>query len=270
MASPAHTVAKGYAALGSVYAKTLPRTRSTGSAPTPGSARAKNTEDTGRPARGTESTGSALAKNQAGTAPTKSGSGSVRSLDPDPGSANSSSKGTAGVTGRRQVQRGLSIDDGSADMLQQHVRNVLLPAAQLRTLKGHAELATDHLRYMRELIGSDGRSLVPTRTLRIGTVCTGSGAEVISLVAIEHAFSQIFGRSSFSYRYMFNCERNAVRQRWINALHRAVEDESAFGLDKSTAAETASASGLDVGPCLFDDIGDLHQLECKCYTHFNK
>ena len=252
--SAAAAVAKGYKALGITYAKTLPTNRIT---PRTGSP-APETGSTGS----AQETGSALGKHQTGTAPTKSGS----ALAPDPGSALDGPQMDAAwlhAKRRRQLQRGSSIDDQDADELQHKMRQVLLPAEKIRTLEGFEELAAEHLGAFQQLLGPFGRSIVPKRTLRIGTACTGSAADAISMSAIEHAFSRRFGRGSYKHEYIFNCEKANTKRKWIKALHGMMMKKSASGLDNSTAAKTASG----LGPCLFDDIGDLGEPQCKCHTH---
>ena len=112
---------------------------------------------------------------------------------------------------RRQLQRRSSIDDQDADELQHRMRQVLLPAEQLRTLEGLAELAGEHLGAFQQLLGPFGRSIVPKRTLRIGTACTGSAADALSMGAIEQCFLPTVRDGLFQVRVHIQLRKNGCK-----------------------------------------------------------
>ena len=102
-------------------------------------------------------------------------------------------------------------------MLHQKHRNSLLEAAGLRTLDGLTKLAGEHAQNFRQLIGSGGRAMVPKFKVRIGTACTGSGADLASMLAMKKALAA--ADIEFEFEYVFNCEKAGTKRNWILALH---------------------------------------------------
>ena len=106
---------------------------------------------------------------------------------------------------RRKLGRNPSIDDGMATKLQKEVSQQPLRAEAMKDLDGLTDLASEHLQNFQKLIGT-ARSIVPPFKLRIGTACTGSSADLMSMVALQRAMDKAYP-GSFSYEYIFNCEK---------------------------------------------------------------
>ena len=107
---------------------------------------------------------------------------------------------------RRKLGRNPSIDDGMATELQKEVSQQPLRAEALKGLDGLTDLAFEHLQNFQKLI-CPARSIVPPCKLRIGTACTGSSADLMSMVALQRAMDTAYPGSNFSYEYIFNCEK---------------------------------------------------------------
>ena len=97
-----------------------------------------------------------------------------------------------------------------------------LKAAELRTLGGLEKLAAEHVHNFKQLVGSGGRSIAPMYTLRVATACTGSAADRVSLSAVKKALDASF--PGFNFEYVFNCEQQGTKRKWIESLHDFMEE----------------------------------------------
>ena len=79
-------------------------------------------------------------------------------------------------------------------------------------------LAAEHLQHFRDALGTEcTRRLAPNRVIRVATSCTGSGAEVFTLLAIVEAFRTSYPGLRLSY--VFHCEKNSTKRRFVQTLH---------------------------------------------------
>ena len=161
---------------------------------------------------------------------------------------------------RRRLAPTPSIDPDATAMLQQSVRERELSAADLRTRGGLSKLAAEHVQNFTKLMGPGAtkRDIAPRFKFRIGTACSGSAADILSMLAIQEAMAKE-DQAGFEFEYVFNCEKNASKRNWILALHNVL----------SGSDHTAHGHGNDTptGPCLFEDIQDLKKGKCKCFAH---
>ena len=137
-----------------------------------------------------------------------------------------------------------------------------LLVADLKKMDGLTNLAREHCDSfikqqqhprLRQYFGSgDGASIAPMFNIRIGTACTGSAQDLVVMTCMKRALEASFPDSKFSFEYLFNCEKNAAKRSWISFLH-----------------ETLAAPGQadPCMPCMFEDITELKNGQCKCHTH---
>ena len=132
------------------------------------------------------------------------GNGNVNIVNPGP-----AQEGNDGNK-RRRLAAEPSIDFDEAEILHQKVRTHPLPAASLRTLDGLKDLAaanSENFKHLTTHSKHGSRPTVPPFKIRIGTACTGSSADLMSMVALQRAMDKAYP-DSFSYEYIFNCEKN--------------------------------------------------------------
>ena len=153
--------------------------------------------------------------------------------------------GNAGA--QRRLTAKPTVDTIEADILHQKVRQQTLHATDLRTLKGLTDLATQHFENFGKLRSGICGPMVPKRTLRIGTACTGSSADLISMIAIQKAALAALC-ADFTFKYVFNCEKTAFKRQWIAQLHNLCEEAAAHGPDGAAPGLVGEA------PCLFENI----------------
>ena len=94
--------------------------------------------------------------------------------------------------------------------------------------------------------------MAPNREIRIATACSGSGAEVFTILAVVNTFRKLYPGLRFTYK--FQCEKNNEKKKFIIALHEAL----------------ATDLGATEPPCCFDDITALAKGEAKCCVHMEK
>ena len=117
------------------------------------------------------------------------------------------------------------------------------------------KLARQHLHNFYQAFGPEcTRRLGPNRKVRIATGCTGSGAEVFSLLAIVEAFRSICPKLLFEY--VFHCELNQKRMQFVRALHKHLGAR----LEKTHLGE----------PCFFTDITKLMTSNRQCCVHYDR
>ncbi len=90
------------------------------------------------------------------------------------------------------------------------------------------------------------RSLVGSRDILWGSLCSGSEGAHFVLLAMEKAYND--AGVPVTFRQIFACEKSEPKRKWIDLL---VND-----------AEPLSSS-----ICIFKDIEDLGEAEAKCFTH---
>ena len=67
------------------------------------------------------------------------------------------------------------------------------------------KLAAEHLQQFRDALGAEcTRRLAPNRMILVATSCTGSGAEVYTLLAIVEAFRAAY--PGLRFEYVFHCD----------------------------------------------------------------
>ena len=174
----------------------------------------------------------------------------------------------------RHLRAQPSIDATTLDMLHHKVTNATVTAKQLRGLGGLTTLAEQHFENFEQLIGEGKRTMAPMFTIRVATACTGSSADICSIIAIQRALAATY--PGLGFEYVFNCEIKPLKRQWIMALHECMNRpplDAAPGLAKETTeafgiGETRTALGhADDAPCCFDDITELWKGSCKCYKH---
>ena len=153
-----------------------------------------------------------------------------------------------------------TVDTIEADILHQKVRQQTLHPTDLRTFKGLTDLATQHFENFGKLRSGICGPMVPKRTLRIGTACTGSSADLISMIAIQKAALAALC-ADFTFKYVFNCEKTPYKRQWIAQLHQLCQEPAAHGPDGAAPGLVGEA------PCLFEDIQELKNGKCRCHAH---
>ena len=98
-----------------------------------------------------------------------------------------------------------SILPEDAGTLQRQLSNKPLNADKLRKLDGLKQLAAEHITNFNQLHGSDGRAIAPNFKIRVGSACTGSPSDCVSLAAVESAAKAT--NPEFGFEYAFNCEK---------------------------------------------------------------
>ena len=189
------------------------------------------------------------------------GNGNVNIVNPGP-----AQEGNNGNK-RRRLAAEPSIDFDEAEILHQKVRTQPLPAASLRTLDGLKDLAaanSENFKHLTTHSKHGSRPTVPPFKIRIGTACTGSSADLVSMIAIKQALAD--SGTDFSFEYVFNCEKDGKKRPWIAELHKVLGPLGATALGHDSLDSQAPAPGHDM-PCLFEDIQELKNGTCKCYTH---
>ena len=135
-----------------------------------------------------------------------------------------------------------SIDKETSFLMREQQLQKELKAAEMHNMSGLRDLAHDHLNNFEQLFGSEiQRRMAPNRVIRVATACTGSGAEVFTLLAIINTFRHTYPALKFSY--VFHCEKVPQKRQFVKSLHR----------------ELAEALGAEIEPepCFFDDLTKL-------------
>ena len=137
------------------------------------------------------------------------------------------------------------IDREAWRKLRQELRVSETSPCTFSGMSGIETLAKKHMESFKRLLPS--ARLAPNREIRIGTVCSGSFADCVSVVAFMHAVRTEY--PDFRVRYMFHCEKAAKRREWIMRVHKHfAADITADGTDTDVACM----------PCMFGDVAELH------------
>ena len=152
----------------------------------------------------------------------------------------------------RSLHAEASIDENDNFFRADEVAKTVLKAEDVKD-KALPLLAGEHLLNFRNALGAEcERRLAPNCEIRIATACTGSGAEVFTLLAIIEAFRSICPELRFTY--VFHCEKASNKRLFVQELHKHL-------------GERLSAS---TEPCFYDDITKLVGGEANCCTHVTK
>ena len=153
--------------------------------------------------------------------------------------------------------------------MSQQMRARTLKAKRLRNLDGLTHLAKEHFYNFERLIGGR-RTLAPMFRIRIGSACSGSSSDLLSVIAIKRALAQTY--DGLEFEYVFNCEKDSKTCAWIMSLHKLMDQPALGRADGTQAAlglaETQTAckqSGKT--PCCFDDLLELFKGSCVCCAH---
>ena len=162
-----------------------------------------------------------------------------------------------------------STDNVNADMISQQMRQKRIKAEDLRNLDGLTNLAKEHFGNFEQLIGG-GRTLAPMFKIRIGSACSGSSSDLLSVIAIKRALAQTY--PGVEFEYVFNCEQDSKTCAWIMALHKLMDQPALGRADGTQAAlglaETQTACNQSgKTPCCFDDLLELFKGSCVCCAH---
>ena len=112
---------------------------------------------------------------------------------------------------------------------------------------GIETLARKHMESFKRLLPS--ARLAPNDVIRIGTVCSGSFADCVSVVAFLRAVRTEY--PDFRVWYMFHCEKAEKRREWIMRVHKHfAADITAHGND----------TDVECMPCMFGDVTNLHTM----------
>ena len=83
------------------------------------------------------------------------------------------------------------------------VAATVLAAEDVRT--GLSKLAVQHVVHFKEALAkASARALAPNCTVKVATACTGSGAEVFTVLAVIDAFRGMC--PNLKFEYVFNCD----------------------------------------------------------------
>ena len=178
---------------------------------------------------------------------------------------------------RRPLRTHLSIDGDSCVDLQKDAQATILEAASLRDVKRLVALAADTARRFGQAFQNKCRRLGPNRKVPVCSACSGSGADIFTLLAIMKALAPLCPQLEFEYQ--FCCEKVEQKRKFIRALHKVLGNEwkatksgtpapsaetnqaptapgavaAAPGADEGVTATGANATAVRE-PCIFEDI----------------
>ena len=118
-------------------------------------------------------------------------------------------------------ERQLTADPVTAQEVAQECSSRTVAAAALQNGTALPLLAQEHCNSFQQLFGpgSAGR-LAPDRRITIGTACTGSAADILSLQALELAYQEHV--PGFEVAYTFNCEMSGLKRKRGEDVARAL------------------------------------------------
>ena len=152
---------------------------------------------------------------------------------------------------RRTLGVNASIGEKDNYRNQRHCENKVLPAATVRGSCWLNNLARDHYNSFKETFqfGRPNFCMAPDGEVRVATCCTGSGAEVFSLLAVVDTLRTTY--PDLRFNYAFHCEKQGQKRKFLNKLHQVLHTKL-----QATCA-----------PCCFDDITKITKGTAQCCVH---
>ena len=116
-----------------------------------------------------------------------------------------------------------SIDRNLVHMLRPALSEQTLPSEQFANMGGLVDLVKTHINNFKKVFHpTTMQQMAPNRILTVGTMCTGSAIDAVLMVAMKLALKE--ENPGFGIRYLFNCEKEPWKRKWIYQVHKALEE----------------------------------------------
>ena len=124
---------------------------------------------------------------------------------------------------KRTLRTQPSIDLNLVEMLYKTVKQLTLEPYDLKDMDGIIRLVRAHVKNFKKVFDPMmEHPMAPNTVLTVGTLCTGSSIDVVVFVAIRLVMKEWY--PGLGIRYLFNCEIEPWKRKWIYEVHKACED----------------------------------------------
>ena len=103
---------------------------------------------------------------------------------------------------RRLLVRRSSVDTDTSLEMQKEVQTRTLKADGLKDMEGLTKLAEEHALLFSKLLNDPLRPLGPNRKLLVASACSGTGADMLSCIAIRKALGSLLPDLEFEYVFL--------------------------------------------------------------------